>query len=96
MGTIRYIVWNLGYIVIDRVKKVDFVHREKLLLSVVVSVFIFKAVGVEIVEPPEELGQLGIVEGLGNKPINRANPEFYSVHILCLRRGKGGRYQSSE
>jgi len=47
---------------------------------VVVGVFIFKAVGFEVVEPPEELGQLGIVEGLGNKPVNRANPEVDSVH----------------
>jgi hypothetical protein len=63
---------------------------------VVVRVFIFKAVGFEVVEPPEELGQLGIIEGLGNKPVNRANPELYRVHILSLRRGKGGCYYCSE
>jgi hypothetical protein len=96
MGTIRYVVWNLGYIVIDRVKKVDFVHRENLLLSVNVSVFVFKVVGLEIVEPPENLGYLVICEVFGNKPVNRTNPEFYSVHTLCLRWGKGGRYDSSQ
>jgi predicted DNA-binding protein len=39
---------------------------------------------------------LGIIEGLGNKPVNRANPELYRVHILSLRRGKGGCYYCSE
>jgi hypothetical protein len=95
-GTIRDIVWNSVYVVIVGVKEIDFVCHEKLLLTVVVSVLIFKAVGVEIVKPPEELGQLGIVEGLGNKPVNGTYLKGDYVHILCLRRGKGGRYQSSE
>tara|TARA_R100000388_G_scaffold45580_1_gene34595 strand:+ start:165 stop:317 length:153 start_codon:yes stop_codon:yes gene_type:complete len=38
MGLVGYIVGNVGYVVKDRVKKVDFVHSEKLLLSVNVAV----------------------------------------------------------